>query len=134
MDASWNRSSGKLIITQRPTMRPETQLLAAILLKCHAKIRSRRTAETVKPADLIPYKQLCEQAGIPDITRVVGNFLGELALWCNANGLPPLNSLAINGKEFKPGPGYDGAVGCSEINWWNEVQACIASDYPPHIP
>lgn len=115
-------------------MRPETQLLAASLLKCHANIRAHCTTETVTQRDLIPYKKLCEQAGVPDITRVVGNFLGELALWCNEHGLPPLNSLAINGAELKPGPGYDRAVGCSEINWWKEVQACIAADYPSHIP
>jgi hypothetical protein len=114
-------------------MRLETELLAAGLLKCHAGIRAHRTPETVTPRDLIPYKKLCERAGVPHIVRAVGNFLGELAEWCFEHKLPPLNSLAINGEEMKPGPGYDTAAGCSEINWWAEVKACIAADYPPHI-
>jgi hypothetical protein len=88
----------------------------------------------VNQHDLIPYKQLCEKAGVPDLTRVVGDFLNELAIWCQQNGLPPLNSLAINGAELKPGPGYDKAAGCSEINWWNEVCDCVSSVYPPTIP
>ena len=116
-------------------MRPETIRLAAVLLECHGRIRAaHKTAKTVTQHDLIPYKKLCERAGVPEITRVVGNFLGELAKWCQQQGLPPLNSLAINGEELKPGSGYDGAAGCSEINWWNEVQDCISSDYPPIIP
>jgi hypothetical protein len=115
-------------------MRLETELLAAGLLKCHARIQAQRTPETVTPRDLIPYKKLCEDAGVPHIVRVVGSFLGEIAEWCSDNSLPPLNSLAINAEELKPGPGYDDAVGCSEINWWKEVQNCIAANYPSRIP
>ena len=98
-------------------MRPETELLAARLLKCHATIRAKKTAETVVPSDLIPYGKLCEEVGLGYLTRAVGNFLGEIAEWCYENGLPPLNSLAINAEEMKPGPGYKDAVGCSETNW-----------------
>jgi len=116
-------------------MRRETELLAAELLKCHAKIRqTTQCTEEEIFAGLIPYKVLCEKAGLPYLYRVVGTFLGELAAWCYENKLPPLNSLAVNGVERKPGPGYDGAVGCSEINWWNEVIDCIKADYPPAIP
>jgi hypothetical protein len=115
-------------------MRQETELIAARLLKCHAAIRSHATSETVTPNDLIPYGKLCEEAGVPHITRVVGFFLGEIAEWCFENGFPPLNSLAINADEMKPGPGYKDAVGCSEINWWKEVQTCVAREYPARIP
>lgn len=115
-------------------MRPETELLAAQLLECHAKIKhTHKIFDTVTQHDLIPYKKLCEKAGIPDAYRVVGSFLGELASWCKTHNLPPLNSLAINGTDLKPGPGYDGAEGCSEINWWNEVKACIEANYPQRI-
>ena len=114
-------------------MKPESELLAKGLLECHSKIRSSKTSETVAQSDLISYKKLCEQAGLGFLTRTVGHFLGEIATWCAANKLPPLNSLAINAEEMKPGPGYDTADGCSEINWWNEVQACIAADYPDRI-
>jgi len=117
------------------TMRPETVRLATVLLEWHARIRAdKKNADTVTPNDLIPYKKLCERAGVPEITRIVGTFLGELASWCSDNRLPPLNSLAVNGEELKPGPGYDNAEGCSEINWWNEVRDCVSADYPPTIP
>lgn len=114
-------------------MRPETERLATRLLKCHAAIKASRTPETVTPSDLVPYGKLCDDVGLSFLTRGVGLFLGELAEWCRDHGLPPLNSLAINAEEMKPGPGYDGAAGCSEINWWNEVQACVAAEYPAHI-
>ncbi len=115
-------------------MRPETQQLAARLLQCHAAIKAIRTPQTVTPKDLIPYGKLCSDVGLSYLTRGVGTFLGELAQWCYQQGLPPLNSLAINADEMKPGPGYDGAAGCSEITWWNEVQACVAAQYPAQIP
>jgi hypothetical protein len=114
-------------------MRLETEMIAARLLKCHAAITAKRTPETVSPNDLIPYGKLCVDAGITELTRVVGIFLGEIAEWCNANDLPPLNSLAINAEEMKPGPGYKDAVGCSEINWWRDVKRCIAAKYPARI-
>ncbi len=115
-------------------MRPETEQLAGRLLQCHAAIRATRTPATVTPKDLIPYGKLCDDVGLSYLTRGVGPFLGELAQWCCDHGLPPLNSLAINAEELKPGPGYDDAAGCSEITWWQEVQACVAAQYPAHIP
>lgn len=86
-------------------MRQETEQLAARLLKCHASIRATRTPETVTPRDLIPYGKLCDDVGLSYLTRGVGTFLGELAQWCQDNGLPPLNSLAINAEELKAGAG-----------------------------
>jgi hypothetical protein len=114
-------------------MRPETVQLAARLLQCHAQIRAARTPATVTPKDLIPYGKLCDDSGLSYLTRGVGPFLGELAQWCFDRGLPPLNSLAINAGELKPGPGYDDAAGCSEITWWKEVQACVGAQYPACI-
>jgi hypothetical protein len=114
-------------------MRLETELIANRLLSCHDAITATKTPETVLPGDLMPYGKLCNDVGLSHLTRVVGVFLGELAEWCQDNGLPPLNSLAINAEEMKPGPGYDGAAGCSEINWWNEVKACVAAKYPARI-
>jgi hypothetical protein len=115
-------------------MRAETEFLAARRLKCHAAIRANKTPDTVTPHDLLPYGKLCTEVGLGYLTRTVGIFLGELAEWCYANDLPPLNSLAINAEEMKPGPGYDGAAGCSEITWWQEVMACVAAEYPARIP
>ena len=114
-------------------MRLETELIANRLLRCHDEVAAKKTADTVTPKDLLPYGKLCEDVGLPFLTHAVGNFLGEVAEWCYQNGLPPLNSLAINAEEMKPGQGYNDAVGCSEINWWNEVKACIAAKYPARI-
>jgi hypothetical protein len=107
-------------------MREIAQRLAAILVEHHKDIRGRRTPDTITPDDMLPYKQLCRRAGMEELTRTVGGFLYEIAEHCHAHGLPPLNSLAINREEKKPGHGYDGAPGCSEIEWWKEVKSCVA--------
>lgn len=83
---------------------------------------------------LITYKELCERAGVPNLTRHVGTILAEIAERCQKRGLPPINSLAVNAKTKKPGPGYRGAAGCSEENWKDEVGACLSRKYPPRIP
>ncbi len=83
---------------------------------------------------MLPYGELCTKANLDFLTRGVGPFLYQIAEWCADSGFPPLNSLAVNGTTKVPGEGYDTAPGCSEINWWNEVRACIACNkYPPMI-
>src|SRR5579872_1059680 len=109
-------------------MRDVTQRLAAVLVEHHNDIRSRRTPETVTLEDMLPYKQLCRRANVEEVTRIVGEFLYEIAERCQTHGLPPLNSLAINREEKKPGSGYDGAPGCSEIEWWREVTSCVGCE------
>jgi hypothetical protein len=115
-------------------MREETIRLARELLVWHDWIRTKRKNGVVALTDLALYKKLCERAGVPDLYRPVGIFLGELATWCKEKGLPPLNSLAVNAETHIPGVGYDSADGCSYNTWWNDVVACIESDYPPRIP
>jgi len=83
---------------------------------------------------IISYGNLCNQAGLPSLTRVVGNFLIEIADWCSQNNFPPLNSLAVNSQTNMPGDNYKLAPGCSILNWSNEVQACINfTNYPTTI-
>lgn len=53
-------------------MEVESTLIAKELLFWHGHIRRSKTADTVTPYDLIPYKKLCERAGIPDAHRIVG--------------------------------------------------------------
>jgi hypothetical protein len=114
-------------------MREETIRIARELLFWQVYIRSRRTSETVTLHDLVPYKKLCERAGIPDAYRIVGEYLGELATWCKDNNLPPLNCLAVNGETLIPGIGYDSADGCSYETWWKDVQKCVDCMYPERI-
>jgi hypothetical protein len=92
-------------------MREETIRLARELLVWHNAIRARRKNDDVSLSDLAPYKRLCERAGVPDLYRLVGTFLGELATWCKDNGLLPLNSLAVNAGTHIPGIGCDTADG-----------------------
>ncbi|MCE9638111.1 MAG: hypothetical protein K8T90_20610 [Planctomycetes bacterium] len=85
-------------------------------------------------ACVVTYGDLCERAGCPEVTRGVGQFLGEVAAWCGENGYPPLNALAVNQDSRMPGDSYDVAVNCSLLGWPNEVRACIDfRGYPAHV-
>lgn len=118
-------------------MRPEARVLGQELLNHHAA----RTAahppgkRVILARYTISYSDLCAKAGVPHLTRVAGNFLGEIAEWCSANGLPPLNSLAVNGQTGQPGDGYDGAGGFKMINWPTEAEECVRfTGYPAKVP
>jgi hypothetical protein len=113
-------------------MGAEAIALAKVLLAHHAAL-SKKKVRT--PQDMFPYKKLCERAGLPWLERGVGKPLGEIAEWCHIHGWPPLNSLAVNSWTLEPGGGegggYDRAAGCSIVNWWNDVERCLAcDDYP----
>ncbi len=83
----------------------------------------------------IYYSDLCERAGVSEITAIVGQFLAEVAQWCSDNDLPPLNSLAVSLKTRMPGEGYDLAAGCDSNSWASEVDACIrCTKYPESLP
>lgn len=77
----------------------------------------------------IGYLRLCANAGVPALYRRCGEFLLEIAEWCAAQvpkPWPPLNALAVNEDEKRPGDHYDLAPGCSLLTWPEEVQAAIA--------
>ncbi|HKP64163.1 MAG TPA: hypothetical protein VJV78_45820 [Polyangiales bacterium] len=46
----------------------------------------------------IAYGVLCQNAGVSALTRIVGQFLIEIAESCEAEGYPPLNALAADGR------------------------------------
>ena len=54
-----------------------------------------------------------QERAYPYLTHGVGHFLGQVAEWCQGNGLPPLNSLAVNAETKMPGDGYYTAAGRS---------------------
>ena len=117
------------------TMSPEARALVKILLEHHSRI-CRRSSGPPRDMDacLITYGTLCDRAGMPYLTRAVGNFLQQVAEWCRDNGWPPINSLAVNQDTRMPGEGYDIAPGCSLLHWPNQVKACIAfTGYPDTI-
>ena len=91
-------------------MTPEAHALAKALLNHHKQsCQARSVAGASADSHLISYTALCERAGLPWLTRAVGPFLREVAEWCQANGWPPINSLAVNAGTRMPGEGYDGA-------------------------
>lgn len=115
-------------------MTPTAQALADVLLA------HRTAAVALHPPGkriitsryVIAYGDLCAKAGVPHLTRTVGVFLQEIADWCDQHGVPPLNSLAVNGDV--PGDGYDGAGGFTIVQWPNDLEACIRSDnYPANL-
>jgi hypothetical protein len=82
---------------------------------------------------IIAYADLCEFADLPrSYAHPSGNFLVEIAEWCNERGWPPLNALAVNGETRYPGEGYSEAPGCDD--WDRDVRRVIAFiDYPAQI-
>ena len=116
-------------------MTSDARALAQALLDHHRKVcRSHSGHNPSIDSCIIPYGDLCGQAGKPHLKPTVGKFLREIAAWCHENGWPPLNSLAVNHETRRPGHGYDSAPGCSREHWQDEVTACITfAGYPNSI-
>lgn len=118
---------------------PEAQVIFRELLRHHERVcRQPGTRKTEDVTDgmisrcVLPYGNLCELAGVAFLTHCVGRYLGEIAEWCDLNGWPPWNALAVNNETRMPGDGYDGALGCHILEWPEEIRRCIAfRGYPP---
>lgn len=111
-------------------MTPEAQALTQVLLDHHRSVGPPANRPENLDPYTIQYGKLCERAGVPWLTRSVGHFLQETAEWCDANGWPPINSLAVNDTGM-PGDGYDGAPGCSLLQWPEQARDSIVFDgYP----
>ena len=117
-------------------MKPESCAIGQALLNHHQLVTSNRPpGRKVIPSNYtIQYGVLCSQAGLPDLVRIVGTFLGEIAEWCDSHGFPPLNSLAVNATGM-PGDGYDAAGGFKMADWPRDVERCIRwTGYPTSLP
>ena len=120
-------------------MTPLAHELGNALLKRHSELCARlevtpdTVTELMVQESTIPYKTLCENIGAPFVTESVGNYLNEVAEWCESCGLPPINALAVNGQTGVPGTGYFLAPGCGD--WPKEVRESIAcKKYPSALP
>ena len=120
-------------VAMEDSMNQITENLLTCLVRFQRELKSTKTPDTVTPNDLTTYRRICTKAGFPQLTRRIGNQLGEVAEWCQARGLPHLNCLVVNAVEMKPGNGYKFAVGCSAETWWAEVKACLIAEYPATI-
>jgi hypothetical protein len=99
------------------------------------KLKGRKPSDVDLDRFLIPYGELCRRAGLEFLTHSVGLPLSRIALWCEQNGKPPLNSLAVNKDTRQPGNGYDGAAGSHIGHWVEEVISTVAcEDYPDEMP
>ena len=118
-------------------MTPEAIAIANSLLKHHNQhclTSPERITDKMVEQSVIFYGNLCERAGVPFLTHGVGRFLGEIAEWCEENGWPPLNSLAVNRATGMPGEGYDGAPGSDLLLWPEQVRRCMVfGGYPEAI-
>ncbi len=113
-------------------MSPFAQAICNVLLSHHRDVHTHQ--QVIIDRCVITYGDLCSLAGRPDNTHSVGPYLQEVAEWCNVNGWPPLNSLAVNQESRMPGEGYDVPNGCNLIDWPREAEACIVFDgYPEQI-
>lgn len=118
-------------------MKPESRALGQVLLDQHRASTQRHPPgnRIIHDRYTIGYAVLCQRAGVPHLTRVVGNFLVEIAEWCRDEGYPPLNALAVNEGSGVPGEGYDRAGGFLIINWAVDVERCIRfTRYPNAMP
>jgi hypothetical protein len=121
-------------------MNPLSFDLGNALLKRHREICGSFTGsadavtEDLIKAETISYKALLIKIGAPQsLAESIGNYLGEVADWCDARSFPPVNALAINASLGMPGSGYFTAAGASE-KWDNDVRKCIAfRGYPSQM-
>jgi hypothetical protein len=112
-------------------MSPTAEAFAKVLINRHRQFCAKLSAErTVIESDIekytITYGALCKEAnaGIP---AGAGMFLNEIHKICQNNGLPPLNSLAVNAEKKHPGHNYPGGL----QGWQQDVRECLATkSYP----
>lgn len=120
-------------------MNPLSIDLANGLLKRHATLclsmpdRPEAVMDTDIRSATISYKDLLKSIGAPETLAVgIGKYLFEVASWSTAQGLPPINALAVNGQFQMPGPGYFAAPGGDD--WEREIRECIAcKKYPSKV-
>lgn len=121
-------------------MNPLSVDLGNALLKRHHEICGSFTGAPDSVTDeliqkaTISYKDLLMKVGAPvTLAKSSGNYLAEVAEWCDLRSFPPVNALAINGALGMPGTGYFTAAGATE-KWDNDVRKCIAfRGYPLHM-
>ena len=118
-------------------MRPEAKALGQALLDHRRRIIAQHPLrkKVIVPRYTIAYGDLCARAGVPHVTKGVGSFLQEVAVWCQNAGYPPLNALAVSTSTGMPGDGYDGAGDCEIIHWPAQAEACVRfQGYPAVVP
>jgi hypothetical protein len=69
-------------------MKPESRALGQALLDHHRLVTKQHPpGKKILPSHYtIRYGVLCNRAGVPHVLPIVGNFLLEIAEWCEAQG------------------------------------------------
>lgn len=132
----WARSccsDSETIHNSERAMTPEAIAMLQFLLDIHAHRCVEQKLTAIQQCT-ITYTELCNGAWVPHLVRNTSPFLLEVAQWCQARNLPPINSLVVLADERVPGDAYNDAPGCSLGNWATEVQDCIANrQYPATV-
>ena len=119
-------------------MTAEATAIARVLLKRHNELcrafnglTPEKVTDRMVEQSVVSYGDLCERAGAPFLTHSVGRFLDEIGEWCQDNGWPLLNSLAVNRETGIPGFGYEGSHGGDLLLWPDQVRRCMVyGGYP----
>ena len=119
-------------------------MLGRELLKYHREVcwPVHTQAERLTSGDVrrlcLRYGSLCDRAGAPYLTRNAGAYLHEIAVWCDAQGWPPINALVVNETGLPGGTvgtGYDAAPGGGFAVWPEQVRrAIVFRGYPELMP
>jgi len=108
--------------------------LANALLKHQRQFRRDPKYVNQKAVEhaIITYKDLGTMAGTG--WRDIGHLLRDIAEWCDEQGWPPLNALAVSSQTHEPSKEYDGAGNFKSVDWPYDVRKCIGFNrYPGKV-
>lgn len=114
-------------------MKPESEAMLRSLLRHHRFVCVDQGLTSINDCTTT-YGAMCADAGVPHLIRHTGPFLYEVAEWCQARKLPPINSLVVLENEWIPGDSYGEAPGCTLAGWVREVEDCIGCRRYPEEP
>jgi hypothetical protein len=72
----------------------------------------------------LTFDELRERAGISGLAGGLGRHLRRVAIWCRAEGFPPLHALAVKNRTADPSDGYEQSPGLPG-DWREDVRRAI---------
>ncbi len=75
----------------------------------------------------LTFEELRERAGLSGMPGGLGRHLRRVAIWCLAEGFPPLHALAVKSRAGDPGDGYERSPGVPG-DWREDVRRAIVFD------
>lgn len=107
---------------------PHSRAVAMALLDHHRAIcravAGDERSDVALTLCIVTFDELRALAGISGIAGGLGRHLRRIAIWCQAEGFPPLHALAVKSRSGDPGVGYERSPGISG-DWNEDVRRCI---------